>query len=514
MRFPRKLCCLLLAILFIAAFPVLPQAQTPQMGGKLILGMRMDPPAMDPHRDQFSEQFKRFSFLYNGLLDYDKGGHLVPSLATSWKYSADQKELTLKLRHGVKFHNGKELKGGDVKYSLDRVMDKKTASPLIRDFSSIQDVQVVDDATVKIILKEVYSPFLSKLTLYYCSIIPAGTEAKEGTPPPGTGPFQFIEHKMNDYMKLKKFPQYWEKGLPYVDEIIFKPIVEDTVRYTALRTGEIHWANTIPFPDVERALKNPPKDVVVQEGPTQSVFYFILNSTKPPFNNFKVRQAIALALDKKEIVAGAVWGRGEVADQAFGKAHPYHLPVKPQDQDLNKARALLSEAGFPKGFKVTLPALTAHSLLLEMAKIAQAQLKKVGIEVELQLLDGAAFNQQVLVKKDFSITTMGDAGETRNDFDDAYYRAFFSTSPYNFARYSNPAVDGWLQEGRRTFDLEKRKKIYTQVMDQVNQDAPVIYAIIRTIPYAWRTSLKGWEPNATSALCYSGGGFSRAWLER
>jgi peptide/nickel transport system substrate-binding protein len=149
-----------------------------------------------------------------------------------------------------------------------------------------------------------------------------------------------------------------------------------------------------------------------------------------------------------------------------------------------------------------------------MAKIAQAQLKKVGIEVELQLLDGAAFNQQVLVKKDFSITTMGDAGETRNDFDDAYYRAFFSTSPYNFARYSNPAVDGWLQEGRRTFDLEKRKKIYTQVMDQVNQDAPVIYAIIRTIPYAWRTSLKGWEPNATSALCYSGGGFSRAWLER
>jgi len=84
MRFPRKLCCLLLAIFFVAAFPVLPQAQTPQMGGKLILGMRMDPPAMDPHRDQFSEQFKRFSFLYNGLLDYDKGGHLVPSLATSW----------------------------------------------------------------------------------------------------------------------------------------------------------------------------------------------------------------------------------------------------------------------------------------------------------------------------------------------------------------------------------------------------------------------------------------------
>ncbi len=505
---------LVLAVFLIAALAVPCYAQTPKSGGKLVLGMRMDPPAMDPHRDQFSEQFKRFSFLYNGLLDYDKQGHLVPSLAASWKYSSDQKELTLNLRPGVKFHNGKELKAADVKYSLDRVRDKKTGSPLLRDFASIQDVQVVNDSTVKIILKDVYSPFLSKLTLYYCSIIPAGTEAKEGTPPPGTGPFQFVEHKMNDSMKLKKFPQYWEKGLPYVDEIIFKPIVEDTVRYTALRTGEIQWANTIPFPEVERAIKNPPKDTVVVEGPTQSVFYFIVNCKRPPFDNPKVRQAIALALDKKEIVAGAVWGRGEPADQAFGRANPYHLPIKPQEQDLNKARALLAEAGYAKGFKAALPALTAHSLLLEMAKIGQAQLKKIGIEVELQLLDGAAFNQQVLVKKDFGITTMGDAGETRNDFDDAYYRAFFSTSPYNFAQYSNASVDAWLQEGRRTFDLEKRKKIYTQVMDQVNQDCPVIYAIIRTIPYAWRTSLKGWEPNATSALCYSGGGFTRAWLEK
>ncbi len=505
---------LVLALSLIVALAIPSYAQAPKSGGKLILGMRMDPPAMDPHRDQFSEQFKRFSFLYNGLLDYDKQGHLVPSLATSWKYSSDQKELTLNLRPGVKFHNGKELKAEDVKYSLDRVRDKKTASPLQRDFSSIQDVQVVNDSTVKIILKEVYSPFLSKLTLYYCSIIPIGTAAKEGTPPPGTGPFQFVEHKMNDYMKLKKFPQYWEKGLPYVDEIVFKPIVEDTVRYTALRTGEIHWANTIPFPEVERALKNPPKDTVVLEGPTQSVFYFILNCKRPPFDNPKVRQAIALALDKKEIVAGAVWGRGEPADQPFGRANPYHLPTRPREQDLNKARALLAEAGFPKGFKGALPALTAHSLLLEMAKIGQAQLKKIGIELELQLLDGAAFNQQVLMKKDFGITTMGDAGETRNDFDDAYYRAFFSTSPYNFAQYSNPSVDAGLQEGRRTFDLEKRKKIYAQVMDQVNQDCPVIYAIIRTIPYAWRTSLKGWEPNATSALCYSGGGFTRAWLEK
>jgi len=514
MRSTLKVFCLLLALFLVMGSPTPPQAQTPKSGGKLILGMRMDPAGMDPHKNQFSEQFKRFSFIYNGLLDYDKQGHLVSSLATSWKFSPDQKELSLKLRPGVKFHNGKELKAEDVKYSLDRVRDKKTASPLMRDFSSIKDVQVVDDTTVRIVLKEAYSPFLSKLTLYYCSIIPAGTEATGGTPPPGTGPFQFVEHKMNDYMKLKKFPQYWEKGLPYLDEIIFKPIIEDTVRYTALRTGEIHWANTIPFPEVEKALKNPPKDVVVQEGPTQSVFYFVLNCTRPPFDNSKVRQAIALALEKKEIVAGAVWGRGEVAHQAFGNSHPYHLPIKSQEYEPNRARALLAEAGYPKGFKVILPALTAHSLLLEMGKIGQAQLRKVGIDVELQLLDGAAFNQQVIVKKDFAITTMGDAGETRNDFDDAYYRAFFSQSPYNLARYSNPTVDAWLQEGRQTFDPEKRKRIYTQVVDRVNQDAPIIYAIIRTIPYAWRTSLKGWEPNATSALCYSGGGFSRAWLDR
>lgn len=512
--FARRLCIVFLVFSFVVFFPIFLQAQTPRSGGTLILGMRQDASGMDPHRNQFSEQFKRFSFIYNGLLDYDKQGHLVPSLAVSYKYSADNKVLTLKLRPGVKFHNGKELKAADVKYSLDRVRDKKTASPLIRDFSTIQDVQAVDESTVKITLKQVFSPFLSKLTLYYCAIIPVGTEAREGTPPPGTGPFQFVEHKMNDYMKLKKFPGYWEKGLPYVDEVIFKPIVEDTVRYTSLRTGEIHWANTIPFTEVERALKNPSKDFVVKEGPTQSVFYFILNCTRPPFNNVKVRRAIALALEKKEIVAGAVWGRGEAADQAFGKANPYHLPVKPQNHDLNKARALLAEAGFPKGFKTTLPALTAHSLLLEMAKIAQAQLKKIGVEVELQLLDSAAFNQQVLVKKDFDMTTMGDAGETRNDFDDAYYRSFFSTSPYNFAGYSNPAVDAWLQEGRRSFDLKKRKNIYTQIVNQVNQDAPIIYAIIRTIPYGWRTSLKGWEPNATSALCYSGGGFSRAWLEK
>lgn len=514
MKFTQKGFCLFLVTCFVAAFPFLSNAQTPKAGGKLILGMRQDAAGMDPHKNQFPEQFKRFSFLYNGLLDFDKKGHLVPSLAVSWKYSADQKELTLNLRPGVKFHNGKELKAEDVKYSLDRVRDKKTASPLIRDFSTIQEVQVVDAMTVKIILKQVFAPLLSKLTLYCCSIIPVGTEEKEGTPPPGTGPFQFVEHKLNDYMKLKKFPQYWEKGFPFVDEVIFKPIVEDTVRYTSLRTGEIHWANTIPFPEVERALKSLPKDILVMEGPTQGAFFFILNCSRPPFNNVKVRQAVALALDKKELVAGAVWGRGETADQSFGKANPFYLSVNPQKQDLNRARALLAEAGHPNGLKVMFPAITAHSLLLEMAKIAQAQLKKIGIEAELQLLDGAAFGRQVAAQKNFDITTIGDSGETKNDFDDAYYRNLFSASPSNYAQYSNPTVDAWLQEGRQTLDLNKRKKIYTKVVDQMNEDAPIIFAIIRPIPYGWRTSLKGWEPNATSALCYSGGGFSRAWLAK
>jgi ABC-type transport system substrate-binding protein len=300
------LALLLAAILTVSLASPL-AAQTPKRGGTLVVGMSQDLPGLDPHPSTSTITYQVLSLVYQGLVDFDRDLKIRPVLAESWKVSPNGKEWTFTLRKGVKFHNGRPLTAGDVKFSLDRILDPKTAARGKGALSLIESVQVVDPQTVRVHLTRASGAFLSRIAGTYQAILPPEAVQGPAFKPIGTGPFQLTEWKTNERVELKRFDQYWEAGLPYLDAVTLKPVPDGTVRLTALKTGDAGFVQLIPLESLAELQAAPSKDYVVRTVKGGGGFSaIILNSRKPPFNDVRVRRAVALATDKKEVGLG-VW---------------------------------------------------------------------------------------------------------------------------------------------------------------------------------------------------------------
>jgi peptide/nickel transport system substrate-binding protein len=245
------------------------QEKKPKYGGIMRIGERYGSTGLDAHRNQFFIDFQNYVLMYNALTEMGElpQVRMYPNLAKSWEISRDGREYTFPLREGVKFHHGKELDSGDVKYSIERVMNPATRSPRAFAYRWIDSVSLIDKYHLKIKLKEPYGPFLTTLTIQNCPIIPAGWEPTGMKPAPGTGPFVFKSFVPNETSEFTRFDQYWEidektgNRLPYLDGIQMKKIVDETVRWTALRARDLDYIN------------NPPRNTVLDEAkkPTAGV---------------------------------------------------------------------------------------------------------------------------------------------------------------------------------------------------------------------------------------------------
>jgi peptide/nickel transport system substrate-binding protein len=242
--------------------------------------------------------------MYNGLTQMGMSPEMriYPDLAKSWEISKDGREYIFALREGVKFHHGKELDSGDVKYSIERVMDPKTRSPRAFAYRWVDSVSIPDKYHVRFTLKEPFGPFLSTLTIQDCPIIPSGWEPTGMKPAPGTGPFLLKSFVPNETTEFTRFDKYWEVDertgdrLPYVGGIHVKKIVDETVRWTALRAGDLDWTINPPYKAAHLALKDPEPGIVVARTRPAGTTFIYFNVSKPPFNNPKVRQAVAYAI--------------------------------------------------------------------------------------------------------------------------------------------------------------------------------------------------------------------------
>ena len=498
----------------------------PKYGGHLRIGERYHAQTLDPHKQVAFIETMNAMLMFNGLTD--RGSlpevNIYPALAESWEISEDGRTYTFRLR-AAKFHNGKEVTAADVKYSIGRIRDPKTASPRERDLFALDSVDVVDRRTVRLNLKEAYGPMLHKLTVQVTPIIPEGTSYTDGTPPPGTGPFVFKEWRLNEYTRFVRNKDYYEKGLPYVDMVSVIGIPDATARFTALRTGEIDWLTTLPLGRVPMLQKNPPPGITVfvSKGMGRHQIFFNLKDQvlgKPnPFSDVRVRRAVAYAIDKKEILQGASWGYGDVLQgQVYSPLEPWSVDVSDYAQNLEKARALLAEAGYPKGFKALLP-LRSDDPRKRGSEVTAAQLKKIGIELELKLLADAEYYRTVNRMREFTITY--EALPYRDDPDDGYYLYLHSKSPSNPTGYANPEFDRLLEEARGLTGREERKKVYKKVVEKIHEDVPWIWTHSNNLPYAWRDYLKcDCAPGEENCFGFGGwfasanGGFKRVWLDK
>ncbi|MGH2585107.1 MAG: ABC transporter substrate-binding protein [Dehalococcoidia bacterium] len=454
--------------------------ETPVRGGTLTVGLASDIANLDPFKSNlFVDRLVQYN-VYDSLVTVDDKLEIKPGLAESWDTS-DPKTVVFKLRQGVKFHDGTAFNAEAVRWNIQRILDDKT-SPRNSELNTIASIEVVDPTTIKFNLKEPFAPLFSLLVDRAGMMVsPAAAEkgGAEFTRNPvggGTGPFKFVEWKKDERIVLERNPEYWRKdqtggALPYLDRVVYRPIPNEETRLANLKTGEIDVSDGAPAKDVEAIKKD--QNLIYRQLPAFARGGIWLNSNAEPFNNKALRQAVAYAADRAEIVTTVLFdisvvGTGPVAPPHLG----YEQSFKGIQFDQAKAKEKLAEAGKSSGFSFQLFISSGSPQTQIYGELLKDQLSKVGIDVQLVQQE---FTKVVTDTQagNFEASLIGWSG--RIDPDGDMFAHFTSNGSFNYGKYSNPEADKALLEGRTNFDAEKRKAAYRRANQIIGEDAPYIF---------------------------------------
>ncbi|MFP1983137.1 glutathione ABC transporter substrate-binding protein GsiB [Lonsdalea quercina] len=437
---------------------------------------------------------------YQGLFGFDKEMKLTNVLAESYQASPDGKVYTIKLRPGVKFHDGSDFNAEAVKVNFDRASNPGNHLKRYNLFKSIASTEVVDPLTVKITLKTPFSAFVNNLAHPAAVIIsPAALKqyGKEiGFHPVGTGPYRFVTWNQTDFVKVEKFAGYWQSGLPKLDSITWRPIVDNNTRAALLQTGEAQFAYPIPFEQAKLLEKD--KDISLVASPSILHRYISFNVTQKPFDNPKVRQAINYAINKDALIKVAFSGYAVPSEGPLPAGIDYAVQYKPWPYDPAKARELLKEAGYPNGFTTTLWSSHNHSTAQKVLQFTQQQLAQVGIKVQVTAMDAGQRAAEVEGKgvkesgvRMFYTGWSASTGEADWALSPLFSTAAWPPAQFNTAFYSNPAVDADLTNALKTTDRAEKQKLYADAQDKIWADAPWAFLVTEKLVSANSKKLTG-----------------------
>ncbi|WP_431223059.1 glutathione ABC transporter substrate-binding protein GsiB [Serratia sp. L9] len=437
---------------------------------------------------------------YQGLFGFDKDMKLVNVLADGYEVSKDGLTYTVKLHPQVKFHDGTAFDAEAVKVNLDRASNPDNHLKRYNLFKMIDKTEVVDPATVKIVLKAPFSAFINNLAHPAAVMIsPAALKqyGKEiGFHPVGTGPYQFDIWNQTDYVKVKKFDGYWKAGLPKLDSITWRPVVDNNTRAAMLQTGEATFAFPIPYEQAKVLEKNDKLDLVAAPSILQR--YISMNVTQKPFDNPKVRQALNYAINKEALIKVAFSGFAVPAEGPVPPAIDFATRYNPWPYNPDKARELLKEAGYPNGFTTQLWSSHNHSTAQKVLQFAQQQLAQVGVKVTVTAMDAgqrAAQVESVGVKETgvrmFYTGWSASTGEADWALTPLFATQSAPPKQFNTAFYSNPQVDKALADALATTDRAQKQALYKDAQDRIWADAPWIFLVTERLLSANNKQLSG-----------------------
>lgn len=479
-------------------------------------GLPLEIVSMDPHKAIDLSSTLVTPLIFEGLVAIGSDGNWKGVLAESWDVSTDGLQWTFNLRHNVIFHNRRPMVAADVIYSLNRILDKSNGALMYSVLSDeIKDVQTIDDFTIRIILSRPSGTLLSELGLGERVAIIAKEEVNtEGniTYPIGTGPYKFVSWQPSISWEAKRFDSYWGKKSK-IETVTFVTLTDDTARFIALQKGEVDWIESIPFDMVAQLQSTQNNNIKVFLNYQNNAFRINFNSTRSPMSDHRVRQAVAYAIDKEEINQAICFGAGVVTNQPFLTESFMHLDVEDiyGHHDIQKAKELLLQSRYPNG--ITLVVIHPQGFSPGLWDIIAAELKPAGITLDVQLMDIPQFLQRL---QTFDYDMAGDEQSSIFNWDRTF--AYFqktSSSNWLVGGYDNPDVSLLIDEGRKETDLNKAKKIYTEVLNKLQDDAATLFILSKPEVQVIRTYIAGFSPNQMNgALIWPGGGLNYAVINR
>lgn len=438
---------------------------TPVPGGSVVYGMTQDLASLDPHVDTDAGTRDVVFNLYEGLVKPTSDGGFIPAVASDYIISDDAKTYTFTLRDGITFHDGTPVTIEDVKYSIDRYAEIQGESSA---FSSLVDsVEVQDDKTLVVNLKESYSEFLPMMTI---AIIPQSNEDPAGNPI-GTGPFKYVSYTPGQNLELEKYDGYWQEGVPSLDSVEFKFIADVDTAFVELQAGTIDILKYLTSAQAETL----GDDYNIVQGSMNLVHAMYLNSAYEPLSKTEVRQALCYAVDRDAINNFIFGGKSHIIGSHMIPAmSKYYEPEAETvySYDPEKAKELLADAGYADGFDLEITVPSSYSQHVDSAQIIADELSQVGINVTLNQVEWSTWLQDVYNGGNFQATVIGFDGTLAPS---DWLKKYVTDDAKNFMHYSNTEYDDVFNTAYTTVDDDVKVENYKKAQMILAEDAAAVY---------------------------------------
>lgn len=438
---------------------------TPVPGGSVVYGMTQDLASLDPHVDTDAGTRDVVFNLYEGLVKPTSDGGFIAAVASDYTISDDAKTYTFTLRDGITFHDGTPVTIEDVKYSIDRYAEIQGESSA---FSSLVDsVEVQDDKTLVVNLKESYSEFLPMMTI---AIIPQSNEDPAGNPI-GTGPFKYVSYTPGQNLELEKYDGYWQEGVPSLDSVEFKFIADVDTAFVELQAGTIDILKYLTSAQAETL----GDDYKIVQGSMNLVHAMYLNSAYEPLSKTEVRQALCYAVDRDAINNFIFGGKSHIIGSHMIPAmSKYYEPEAETvySYDPEKAKELLADAGYADGFDLEITVPSSYSQHVDSAQIIADELSQVGINVTLNQVEWSTWLQDVYKGGNFQATVIGFDGTLAPS---DWLKKYVTDDAKNFMHYSNTEYDDVFNTAYTTVDDDVKVENYKKAQMILAEDAAAVY---------------------------------------
>lgn len=495
-------------------------AKKPAVGGEVNLVLEEEPDSFNPIISSTAFGNEVYSKIYSGLFDYNEKWEPIPHVAKSWKFSDDKLTFSVEIKQGIKFHDGAELTAEDVAFTLNSIKHPDYTGPRAASMSNIESITVKDKYNLDFKLKTPFAPIFQNINygimqkkLFEGVAVKDLEKAPATNQPVGTGPYKFKEYVRGQYVILERNPDWFMSqelgGAPFIQTIKFKIIPDSQTALAALQNGEID-QYLVEATDVSNLETNFKDKLTAYNWDRNGFGYIQINNQKAPLNDKRIRQALTYGLDREAIITGVLEGRGTVPPGPIPPVSwAFDSSIKALPRDVNKAKALIEEAGYKMGangiyekdgqpLKITFYGASGVTTIEAIATIARQNWKEIGVELDVQLMDYNAMSDNFVKPGKYDLSFGGFS----LGFDpDSQFNLFHSSTGkpdangnvngFNRGRYANPKVDELLQKAREESDPNKRKQMYSEFQQIIVDEAPVIMVYANQYTHFVNNRIKG-----------------------